>query len=513
MKRPSADLTTEFVFFGAILGLYFFWFYSRWPLWGDHSSINYVAWGLLHGLAPYRDIIQADWPANLLIHSLAWLISGPSPFGLRLIDSLLILILCVSSCQILARWDVPIGLRLLSISSFLVMYFGTYHENTAQREGMGIAFCAPGLLLWLTRSESRSKAVLPLSGVLAGLSIAIKPVFGAFWAWVFLYSIYRDRADKTRLAESLLRFASGFAILAALMTLFLYLMGSLPGFVEWGVVYLLTEHPQQPYGAGLLLRKTWHFVTGAYFYASPHLWALLLLPILLAFERTRDQLAFRCEAVITSLGVVAAGFAQAWVQGRGWSNHFIPMHWGSALLLGVLLSCLPRPRAVARLDRAMIVLAAVICMGFGFEFKRKGLEEALPGAQLARSIGATLGKGETVVTYGFQTIGVLPELERPTPYPFPDAAGMYGFAAENSATRKRLLASLIQALQDPSVRYFVGEGRILRDQFFDSEEVKAFDEESLRLQIQLTLVLSREYALLGHGILGDFVVFERERRR
>jgi hypothetical protein len=160
----------------------------------------------------------------------------------------------------------------------------------------------------------------------------------------------------------------------------------------------------------------------------------------------------------------------------------------------------------------MILLAAVICLGFGLEFKRNGYEGELPGTQLARRLGAELRQGETVVAYGFQTIAILPELQRPTPYPFPDAAGMYGFAAPNSATRKRLLASLVEALKRPSVRYFVAEGRIFRDQFFDSEEVQTMDEESLRLRLQMMLVVSQHYDLVGHHILEHFAVFERKRR-
>ena len=175
---------------------------------------------------------------------------------------------------------------------------------------MGVAFCAPALLLWLMRSESRSRAVLPLSGVLAGLSIAVKPVFGVFWAWVFLYSIHRDRAEKKRIAVPVLQFVSGFSALVMLMGLFLYLEGSLRGFVDWGVVYLLTEHAQKPFEFALLLRKTCRFLSGEYWFASPNLAVLLLLPTVLAFKRTRDHLALKSEAAITSLGVVAAGLAQ-----------------------------------------------------------------------------------------------------------------------------------------------------------------------------------------------------------
>jgi hypothetical protein len=513
MKRPSAELRVELLFFGAILGLYFLWFYSRWPLTGDHTAISYVAWGLLHGFSPYVDIIEADWPANLLIHSLAWLIYGPSPFGLRLVDGFLILVLCIATSRILACWDVPRGLRFLSISIFLVMYFGADYGGTAQKEGMGIALCAPALLLWLRWPESDSRMLLPLSGSIAGMSIAIKPVFAVLWAWVFLYSIYRARSERIRIGRAILRFAIGFVILGGVMVLFLSLVGSLRGFVEWGVVYLLTEHSQAPYGADMLLQRSWLFLAETYTFASPNVWVLLLLPIVLVFQRTRGQLRLRSEAVTFSLGLFAACFAQMWVQGRGFSNHFVPVHWSSALLLGVLLSCLPRPLNAVRFDRAMIVLASVICLGFGVEFKIKGYEGALPGALLARRIGASLRKDETVVTYGFQTIGVLPELKRPTPYPFSAAAGMYGWAAQNSPTRKRLVAGLIQAIQHPSVRYFVVEGRILRNQLLNSAEVKAFDGEMLLLHRQLMAVLGKEYRLVGHGILGHFVLFERERQR
>src|SRR5688572_21134301 len=96
----------DVLFAAAVLTAYFAAFYHRWPIWEDQAIYHYMAWGLEHGMVPYRDTIDINWPGIVLVHLVARAISGADAMGLRLLDCLFALLLCGSGSAFLSAYGV-----------------------------------------------------------------------------------------------------------------------------------------------------------------------------------------------------------------------------------------------------------------------------------------------------------------------------------------------------------------------------------------------------------------------
>ena len=58
----------------------------HWPLVGDAVSVHYLILLLDHGMAPYRQIVDAQMPGTYLVDWAALHVFGGSAIGLRLFD-------------------------------------------------------------------------------------------------------------------------------------------------------------------------------------------------------------------------------------------------------------------------------------------------------------------------------------------------------------------------------------------------------------------------------------------
>ena len=58
----------------------------HWPLIHDAPIMHYIAWQILHGGVPYRDILDMNLPGVYLLHILVLKVFGPSDGGWRLFD-------------------------------------------------------------------------------------------------------------------------------------------------------------------------------------------------------------------------------------------------------------------------------------------------------------------------------------------------------------------------------------------------------------------------------------------
>jgi hypothetical protein len=228
MKEKPPWLLEALFIAGAALSC-FVLFYHRWPIWEDQGTFHYIAWGITHGLIPYVDIIEWNWPGMFGVHVLARWISGANPLGLRLVDSLYVMAACLALACILASLRTPRPLRLLCITAYVMSYFFNGYNNTAQRE----SFALPPLLLgcvpwvWAATADKRGPlgwffgaGLIMAAGVWAKPTVA--PLGLVIVAWAFL------PAWRAGLAwRRLLTFVSGGLLGCVLYVIWLYRLGSL----------------------------------------------------------------------------------------------------------------------------------------------------------------------------------------------------------------------------------------------------------------------------------------------
>src|SRR5262245_8022528 len=97
-----------------------------------------MAWGLSHGMVPYRDTINMNWPGAILVHVAARAVSGKDGIGLRLLDSFALVLLCLCTSWVLYAYRVALPLRLAALAAYLTSYVGTGVGETAQRESFAL---------------------------------------------------------------------------------------------------------------------------------------------------------------------------------------------------------------------------------------------------------------------------------------------------------------------------------------------------------------------------------------
>jgi hypothetical protein len=122
VRRVPRVLSIDAVFLGVVLTTFYVWFYSRWPLYIDQSIYHYMAWGALHGMVPYRDAINMNWPGIVPFHILGRLLTGHDEAGFRLVDTVVVFVLGVSSASVLRAGGTPAPIRLLALSLYLLAY-------------------------------------------------------------------------------------------------------------------------------------------------------------------------------------------------------------------------------------------------------------------------------------------------------------------------------------------------------------------------------------------------------
>jgi hypothetical protein len=211
--------------------------YLRWPLWPDHSFFLYAGRCWDKGLLPYRDVFDQNWPGTIWISQLITRLTGPSPLGVRIFDTLW---QTASACVLFL-----IAGRLMSrpravsaVVLYLALYLAASYGGTAQREGF--ASLVLGLACLALLREAADEITLPrsaLAGSLCAAAVFIKPTLGIvplLMVLLLLGSRYRKPARRYWLAGSAV---FGAAVPLGMYALYLLHTDLGAYFVDAGLVY------------------------------------------------------------------------------------------------------------------------------------------------------------------------------------------------------------------------------------------------------------------------------------
>jgi len=389
-------------------------FYLRWPVWEDQATYQYMAWGLLHGMRPYVDLVDVNFPGIIPIHILAQLISGADPLGLRLLDLLFTLGLCFGTSWLLTSWGVTRPLRLLALTAYLVGYFATGHFWTAQRDSFALPLLVAGFMPFMAPRGHRAPLAWLPAGVAVGLGLWIKPTLTPAYLWLSaMWLLVGPRPIGVRWRSWALH-ALGLALVSVGFLLWLTAWGSLQGFVHWCIHYAFGayHHSGWPWliRFSQTARRLW--ANGA-----PGPVTLLAIGIVAGSRReVRGPLWDRYRYELTTvIGLCAVLLFVVLCQGKGHSVYqYIPFQW-SLTMLGALLAS---ARDWRRANTLVIAVCLLAFTAVGAKVALRPPSPAVPtdGTRMAQRVAPLLRPGETIVTFGFANT-LLSALERPTPFP------------------------------------------------------------------------------------------------
>jgi hypothetical protein len=326
------------------------WLSRGWPLVHDAPLMHYIAWRILDGAAPYRDLFDMNFPGAYAAHLLLLLTLGPGDLAFRAFDLGILLFVGAglwSALRVSGPWG---GLAA-------AVLFALYHVAggpwlAGQRDLLLCGFLvwsAAGVIASTDAPEGARIRRLGGAALALGAAVWVKPhaivlvPALASWAWWACRGPARRRA--------LAAVGLGAALPGLAMLAWLGWTGGLGAFADITLGYLLPLYSRL--GRSDLFHEIAVRDYGAAVLAGLAAWTGLGVA-----ARARGRRGGGLG--ILAIGV-AYGAAHFWVQGRGWEYHFYPLALFATALGGAGLGA-----AVADGRRAlsvMLVLALAMTAG------------------------------------------------------------------------------------------------------------------------------------------------------
>lgn len=319
------------------------WLSRGWPLAHDAPIMHYVAWRILDGATPYRDLFDMNFPGVYLAHLLLLVTLGPGEVAFRAFDLMMLLAIGAGLACALRG---PGGLAAAALFALYHLAGGPWLAG--QRDLMlcvCLAWGAAGILAALRAADPGRTRWLAVSALSLGAGAWIKPHAGApalalvAWTWWVHRGPSRARAVVVVVA--------GVALPGLVTLAWLAWTGGLGAFADITLRYLiplysrvgrndlLHEIAVRDYGQGVLVGlAAWSALGGV------------------ALVRGR-----RWQALGVLGGGLAYGAAHFWAQGRGWEYHFYPLALFATALGGAGLGAAVKDRRRALTFALVLALA------------------------------------------------------------------------------------------------------------------------------------------------------------
>lgn len=354
----------------ALATLRLLWLSRGWPLVHDAPLMHYIAWRILEGAAPYRDLFDMNFPGAYAAHILLLVTLGPGDVAFRAFDVGLLLAVGAGLWVALRGSSAWGGLAASTL-------FGLYHVAggpwlAGQRDLLLcalLAWSAAGIVVSIEAAEGARLGWLGVTALTLGLAVWVKPhaivAVPVFVGWVSWAPRGPARARALAVA------AAGLAVPAGLALAWLRWTGGLGAFMDITLGYLIPLYSRL--GRNDLLHEIAVRDYGMGALAGLAAWAGLGIAALVRARRWG-------QLCVLATGV-AYGIAHFAVQGRGWEYHFYPLALFATALGGAGLGA-----ALSDGRRALTVMLVLALAGTAGALWTKGQRNVAP-AWIAAKLG------------------------------------------------------------------------------------------------------------------------------
>ncbi len=285
----------------------------RWPLVGDVAMVHYLIVLMRHGMAPYRQIVDAQMPGTYLVEWAAIHIFGAGAFGVRLYDWSILALAGISMYIIARPYD---GFAGLFAGAMLTVIHGRDGLAQAAQRDLTIAALLLASYACAFVSVRRSRPwMLLLTGASAGLAVTIKPTVLPFGIVLLALAWVHLRRIKVPFVRYCILGVVGLALPALACVVFLVREQAIPAFLD-------AVHGMWPYYAGLARQPVSRILQHG---ISPLLTLILFWFATLAAEAIEQRtLMLDWERGALWAGVLLA-LASDVAQGKGFPYHRYPL--------------------------------------------------------------------------------------------------------------------------------------------------------------------------------------------
>ncbi|HEY6293125.1 MAG TPA: hypothetical protein VI455_16360 [Terriglobia bacterium] len=313
----------------------------RWPLIHDAPLMDYIAWRIMSGAVPYRDIFDMNMPGTYVIHIFALRVFGSGDLGWRLFD-LGWLVLTAAAiyrfCCPISRWG-----GALAAAFFFAYHLGQGALSLGQRDFLLCIFLVFGAHLLAVSVEREGRYGLSfLAGGVLGFGATMKPhaaIYAALMLAVLVVCL--GRKGRACWLGNTAMFLAGTAVAPAVICLWLAAVGGLHPLFEMVTQYLIPYYPKLGGFSPALL--AWQLL-------KPNLFWIVLVAV--PWERSERGPRFALAILGGLYGVLHYG-----LQERGWWYHEYPFHAFFYILIAMSLAgLLSRPEAKSKVCALLCLL-------------------------------------------------------------------------------------------------------------------------------------------------------------
>jgi hypothetical protein len=380
----------------ALAALLLLWDSRSWPLVHDAPLMHYVAWQILEGAAPYRDIFDMNFPGVYAAHVLLLVTLGPEDLAFRAFDMAILVAVCAGLWVAVRASSAWHGLAAAAL-------FALYHVAggpwlAGQRDILlcvFLAWSAAGVVASMGAGEAARTRRLGGAALALGAAVWVKP-HAILLAPLLVWWTWRTPRGPARV-RALAAVGAGLALPATVMLVWLGWVGGLEAFTDITLGYLVPLYSRL--GRNDILHEIAARDYGGAVLAGLTAWVGLGI---VALARGRQW------GTLAVLGAgLAYGVAHFWLQGRGWEYHFYPLALFAVALGGAGLGAAAAGRR--RTLTAILTLTLVATAWALWTKEQHNLAPAWIEAKLARVDRVAAALRPVVATGG--TVQVLDTTE------------------------------------------------------------------------------------------------------
>jgi hypothetical protein len=423
----------------------------RWPLVGDIASIHYLVLLMQHGMAPYRDIVDAQMPGTYMLEWAAMHVFGWSAFGARLYDWTILLTAGMASIAIArpySRFAGPFAAGML-----VILHVRDGLEQTAERDLTMAALLLASYAFAFACARRGGAWMAFWAGLFAAAAATLKPTVLPFGVVLLVLLWIHLRRSGRAVSKYVASGLAGWLLPGAACLVFLLREHAIAAFLD-------AVRGMWPYYARLDRQS---FSTLAFRSISPLASVLVLWLLLLAanWRARRGTGAANWEYGALLAGLLM-GLASYFWQGKGFPYHRYPLMAFLLLLTTLDFVAALRGRGLLRylglagLAAGALVLAPLsVAQVSRFQWRDEGAVPALR-AELERLGGPRLaGRVQCLDAFG-GCINALYEERLPQSTGF--LVDFYFFARSQTAVTKEMRQRFRAEIErDPPAVFVVSE--------------------------------------------------------
>lgn len=201
----------------------------------DSPIFQYIAYKILNGVTPYKEIFDMNLPGTYWIHIITIKIFGLNSIGFRITDLIFLFIILLSGGLILKEYG------SVAVFTFIAVFSGIHlaggEANMGERDYFMTGFVGLSLYFIIQYIKKSKNINLFIAGIFIGYAGFIKPTSYILYFLIVLILLIKKKGNNKIIMDSIL-LTIGVCIFPGIFTYWLYKNGGINDFVNICVNYL-----------------------------------------------------------------------------------------------------------------------------------------------------------------------------------------------------------------------------------------------------------------------------------